>query len=82
MFKVEVIADASGEWCSNALEFASEQDARDYAQDLARRWTTVRGWRVVPVDDGHADFVRADKRFARDHDEANRKRLSAGQKRA
>jgi hypothetical protein len=49
-FKVEVIADSSGEWCGNALTFDSEKEAQDYATNLAWRWTAVREWRVVEVD--------------------------------
>jgi hypothetical protein len=50
MFKVEVIADSSGVWASNALTFATRDEANEYAIDLASRWTLVREWRVVPVD--------------------------------
>ena len=49
-WKVEVIADNSGKWVSNALTFATEGEAMAYAIDLASRWTLVREWRVVPVD--------------------------------
>jgi hypothetical protein len=47
-FKVEVIADSSGEWCRNGLEFATEAEAVTYAKDLAQRWIMVQKWRVVP----------------------------------
>lgn len=50
-YKVEVIADDSGEWVSNALRFPTEEKAKKYAKDLFSRWTSVREWRVVPVDD-------------------------------
>ena len=50
-FKVEVIADGSGEWASNALRFESEAEAEAYAVDLASRWTLVREHRVVESDD-------------------------------
>lgn len=46
-FKVEVIADASGEWISNGLRFDTEEQAKSYAEDLAWRWTAVRNWRVT-----------------------------------
>lgn len=46
---VEVIADNSGTWCGNQLTFASHRDAEAYAIDLARRWTSVRDYRVVEV---------------------------------
>ena len=50
MFKVEVIADASGEWCGNGMRFHSRADAERYADDLASRWTAVREWRVVECE--------------------------------
>lgn len=50
-FKVEVIADSSGEWCSNALRFSTEEGAREYGQDLWSRWTAVKEWRVMPSTD-------------------------------
>lgn len=46
-YRVEVIADGSGQWCGNALRFASIGEAAEYAQDLAWRWLAVREWRVV-----------------------------------
>ncbi len=49
-FKVEVIADSSGKWCSNAMRFDTEPEAESYGQDLAMRWTAVRDWRVVPAE--------------------------------
>ena len=50
-FKPEVIADSSGKWCSNALRFATEAEARAYVDNLAGRWFLVRQTRVVPCDD-------------------------------
>lgn len=50
-FKVEVIADASGEWVSNALRFPTKEMAEDYGADLASRWMLVRKWRVVESED-------------------------------
>jgi hypothetical protein len=49
-FKVEVIADDSGEWTSNALTFETVEDAEEYAKDLFSRWSAVREYRVVPVE--------------------------------
>lgn len=49
-FKVEVIADGSGKWCSNQRTFETEADATIYGRDLFHRWTAVREWRVVEVD--------------------------------
>ena len=51
MYRIDVIADTSGKWCSNGLQFEAEEKARAYAEDLAWRWTAVRDWRVVPVSD-------------------------------
>jgi hypothetical protein len=48
-WKVEVIADNSGEWRSNGMLFGYELEARVYAIDLARRRTSVREYRVVEV---------------------------------
>ena len=50
-FKVEVIADSGGQWCANALRFATEEAAQEYGADLAWRWTAVREWRVVPSEE-------------------------------
>ena len=50
-FKVEVIADASGAWCGNALRFATREEAEANAQDLMARWFAVREWRVVESSD-------------------------------
>lgn len=49
-YKIEVIADGSGNWAGNDLRFETEGEADDYARDLAFRWTLVRDWRVVPTD--------------------------------
>lgn len=50
-FKVEVIADSTGNWCGNGLRFHTEDDAKSYAVDLSSRWTAVLDHRVVPSDD-------------------------------
>jgi hypothetical protein len=50
-FKVEVIADNSGQWVGNGLTFPTQAAAETYAVDLAARWTLVRQWRVLPVAD-------------------------------
>jgi len=46
-YKVEVQADNTGTWASNALTFDTAESAKDYALDLWSRWTLVRHWRVV-----------------------------------
>lgn len=50
-FKVEVIADNSGCWCSNERVFATREEGETYGRDLARRWTLVRQWRVVEIEE-------------------------------
>ena len=50
-YKVEVIADNSGEWCGNQLRFATMEQAQEYARDLAMRWTLVQRWRVTVSPD-------------------------------
>lgn len=50
-YKVEVIADNSGEWVSNALRFPTKEMAEEYGADLAMRWLLVREWRVVESSD-------------------------------
>jgi|KBSSwiStaDraftv2_1062776.scaffolds.fasta_scaffold646892_2 hypothetical protein len=55
-YKVEVIADNSGKWVSNALRFPTEEKAEAYAKDLASRWTLVRKWRVVPADEPAEEY--------------------------
>jgi len=50
-YKVEVIADSSGEWVGNALRFPTKEKADEYGRDLASRWTAVREWRSVPSKD-------------------------------
>ena len=49
-FKVEVIADNSGEWCGNALTFPTREKAREYARDIYNRWILVRETRVVECE--------------------------------
>jgi len=50
-YKVEVIADNSGKWVSNALRFPTKEKAEEYGRDLSARWTAVREWRAVPADE-------------------------------
>ena len=47
----EVIADASGKWCGNALRFPTFEEADGNVRDLYARWTLVRDFRVVPSTD-------------------------------
>lgn len=46
-YKIEVIADQTGQWTGNGLRFESYEEAQVYAIDLQARWTAVRDWRVV-----------------------------------
>jgi hypothetical protein len=54
-YKVEVIADNSGQWVGNGMRYATEDAAREAGRSLAWRWTLVREWRVVPSDDSPND---------------------------
>jgi len=49
-FKVEVIADNSGQWCGNGRVFDTREAAEIYARDLFSRWTAVREWRVIETE--------------------------------
>lgn len=50
-WKPEVIADNSGQWCGNALRFATEAEALAQVADLACRWFAVRETRAVESSD-------------------------------
>lgn len=50
-WKPEVIADSSGEWCGNALRFATREEAEDNARELMSRWFAVRETRAVESSD-------------------------------
>ena len=47
----EVIADTSGNWCANALRFATREEAEANVHDLMMRWLAVRETRVVESDE-------------------------------
>ena len=47
---VEVQADNTGTWAGNGRQFDTVEKASTYAIDLSMRWTSVREWRVVPLD--------------------------------
>lgn len=53
-WKVEVIADNSGQWVGNGLTFENKIEADAYAFDLMMRWTLVRDTRVVEVEEATA----------------------------
>ena len=44
---VEVQADSTGTWAGNGKRFATKDEAKEYALDLKRRWTSVKEWRIV-----------------------------------
>jgi hypothetical protein len=50
-WKSEVIADSSGKWSSNALRFATREEAEANVQGLMMHWFAVRETRVVECDD-------------------------------
>jgi hypothetical protein len=50
-FKPEVIVDAGDKWASNALRFATEEEAFLNAKDLSWRWFAVREFRATPCED-------------------------------
>lgn len=54
-YKIEVIADSSGTWAGNALRFDTVDQAREYARDLASRWTLVKETRVVDTETGEVE---------------------------
>ncbi len=51
-WKAEVQTASNGDdWDSNTLRFALQDDAYEYARDLASRWTAVTAWRVVASEE-------------------------------
>ena len=46
-----VLVRVSGEpnYTSNGVTFGSEEKAKEYARDLARRWTAVEDWTVEQI---------------------------------
>jgi hypothetical protein len=50
-WRVEVIADSSGNWCGNACRYPDKKQAETAACDLMNRWLLVREWRVVESDE-------------------------------
>ena len=62
-FKLEVLADSSGDWAGNAVEYDTFGEARMAAIDLAGRWMLVTEARVVKCrvlsldEDGKTDGI-------------------------
>ena len=49
-FKAEIQA-GDNTWSSNSLRFESEEEAMQYAEDLARRWVLVTNFRTTESPD-------------------------------
>ena len=50
-WKMEVCTNNGIEWSTNAVRFATSEEADRYAYDLMMRWTAVRDYRVAESDD-------------------------------
>jgi hypothetical protein len=50
-YKAGVKTAGDTDWVYNGLRFATEEQAKDYAIDLAWRWTSVNDWTVTPSDE-------------------------------
>ncbi len=50
-YMVEVQADSTSTWRSNAVRLATAEEAEAYGRDLYSRWVLVRGKRVVESSD-------------------------------
>lgn len=61
-WKAEVTTSGDdGKWSSNRLVFATEQEARGYASDLALRWRAVVDWRAVDAGDAPVNALWGEK---------------------
>lgn len=49
--RVQVIADSSGTWAGNQLEFDDLDESVAYAKDLFSRWMSTTDWRVIDAED-------------------------------
>ena len=54
-YRVQVVADSSGEYAGNGLTFETPAKAAEYARNLMARWTLVTKWRVLDVADTVVD---------------------------
>ena len=50
-YKVEVLVSGETTWVSNALRFATTQEAEIYGKDLFSRWLAVKEWRITESDE-------------------------------
>lgn len=56
-YKPVVKVAGDGQWNSNALRFATEEEAKESAKDLAHRWMLVTAYSAQPSDDP-VNYVR------------------------
>ena len=59
-WKPEVQTDNSGKWYQNSVAFATEEEAKQSAYDLAMRWMAVREWRAAEYPDVPATHAIVD----------------------
>jgi hypothetical protein len=50
-FMAKVQADSTNTWTSNALRFATAEEAHAYGSNLEDRWSAVRAVCIAPSDD-------------------------------
>jgi len=50
-YRIEVIADSSGNWFGNSMVYDTFDEAKAAARDLAGRWMLVTKARVVAFND-------------------------------
>ena len=50
LYKVEVTTDDGKSWATNALKFATIDEATVYGRDLHARWLSVDEWRIVTAE--------------------------------
>jgi hypothetical protein len=63
-YRVEVLAQGEHYWTTNAMEYDTLSAAESAGRDLARRWTLVQTWRVVPTTHTRRElFDASDVRF-------------------
>lgn len=58
-YRVDCAVRGESNYASNALTFATVEDAEDYARDLYCRWTMLASWRVVPVETPEREPIEA-----------------------
>ena len=53
-YKFEVQADRDESWAGNGIVYESKERAELAARNLEARWTLVKAWRVVEIDENTA----------------------------